>query len=145
MPAKHIEVQLDIESVLREYIRAEREINEEVRNVLESRRLDYGAFGRIKRQVAKKKNFGLGEDAYEYVVRQLIEVLLHTVHVEEVWVEDHDLRRLITPVLRKHGEMGDDLDKEVRKRIKNLSEDSSDWDVRYNQVLEDIKRRKGLN
>lgn len=142
---KEIEVQLDLESVLSEYIRTERELNEEVRDVIERRRLDYGSFGRIKRQLAKQKNFGLGEDAYEWVVKQLIEVLLHTVHVEEVWAEDHDLRRLISPVLRKHtATVGEELDKEVRNRIKNLSEDSTDWDVRYDQVMNEIKRRKGL-
>jgi hypothetical protein len=40
--------------------------------------------------------------------------------------------------------MDDELDAEVRKRIKNLNEGSMAWDIKYQQVLEDIRRKKGL-
>jgi len=57
------EVVLDIESILKEYLRTDREISSEARDIMEARRLNYSKFGRIKRDIAKKRNFGLGEDA----------------------------------------------------------------------------------
>jgi hypothetical protein len=143
-PEELSEVQLDVESVLKEYINMDRRITEEAREVMEKRGLDFGAFGRIKREVAKKYNFGIGENAPGWIIDQLIEVLLHTSHVEEVWVEDHDLRRLMRPVLQRQMELEGELDADVRNQIKNLQEGSMAWDLKYEQVMQEMKKRKGL-
>lgn len=138
------EVELDIESTLKEYLRTDREINDEARALVEKRGMDYSAFGRTKRDLAKRRNFGIGEDALAWIMDQLIELLLYTSHVEEVYFEDNKLRLVLRPILRKHMEVDDELDEEVRKRIKNLSEGSTSWDIKYEQVMKDMKRRKGL-
>lgn len=141
---KEPEVVLDIESVLREYMRTEREINDEARALLEKRGLDFSSFGRMKREVAKRQSFGMGEESLDWIINQLIEMLMHTVHIEEVWAEDHVLRRTMRPVLRKHMDVDTDLDEEVRKRIKNLNEGSDAWDIKYQQVMSQIKRDRGI-
>lgn len=141
---KQPEVVLDIESVLREYMRTEREVNDEARSLLEKRGLDFSSFGRLKRDVAKRHGFGLGEEALDWILNQLIEMLMHTVHIEEVWAEDHELRRAMRPVLRKNMEVESELDEEVRKRIKNLNEGSDAWDIKYQQVMSQIKRDRGM-
>lgn len=138
------EVVLDIESILKEYLRTDREISSEARDIMEARRLNYSKFGRIKRDIAKKRNFGLGEDALDWITDQLIELLLHTAHVEEVWAEDKKLRLAMRPILIKHMSVDDDLDAEVRKRIKNLNEGSDAWDIKYEQVMKQMKDRRGL-
>ncbi|HEY3353447.1 MAG TPA: DUF507 family protein [Polyangia bacterium] len=138
------EVELDVESVLKEYLRTDREITEKAKDLMDKRNLPYGQFGKIKRAMAEEKGFGLGEDGIGWICSQLIEILLQSGHVEEVFADDNTLRRKMRDILRKHMMVDDELDEEVRKRIKNLEEGTQTWDVEYNKVLEQIKRNRGL-
>lgn len=144
LPENVKEVELDVESVLKEYLRAERQVTEEAKDLATSRGLDYSAHQKIKRQLAERKKFGLYEESVGYIAQQLIETLLHTSWVEEIFSEDHEIRRAVTPVLRKHMAADDSLDQEVRKRIKNLQEGTADWDIRYEQMLARLKENQNL-
>ncbi len=135
---------LDIESVLNAYVDTDRRIHEEAQQIMSSRGLDFSSFGRVKREVAKKYNFALGDEAIDWIIDQLIEMLFHTSHVEEVWAENNEIRVITRDALHKYALIDNELDVEVRKRIKNLSEGSLAWDVKYKQVLEEIKMTKGL-
>ena len=99
----------------------------------------------IKKQMAEKQRFGIHDEAVAYLANQLIETLLHTGHVSEVFAEDHELRAAIAPVLKRHMSANDPLDEEVRKQIKNLQEGTQDWEIRYQQQMERIRRLKGLD
>ncbi|MEZ4467828.1 MAG: DUF507 family protein [bacterium] len=92
----------------------------------------------------RRAKFGLYEDAVGYIANQLIETFLHTRHVDEIFAADNDLRSAIAPVVRRHMSSGDELDAEVRKRIKNLQEGTQDWEIRYQQTLERLKVARGL-
>jgi len=135
------EVELDIQSVLREYIRMDRDITSRARE--ESTRSGVGMM-RVKRQLAREKNFEVGEDALGYIINQLIEAFLHSHYVEEVFSEDHDLRKRIRPILKRHMAVDEELDREVRDKIKNLEEGSQSWDIEYQKVMGNVKRNKGL-
>lgn len=137
------EIQLDVESVLRSYVEMERQIHEEAQDIANKRSAEVN-FPKIKRDVARKYNFGIGEDAMDWITDQLIEMLLHTSHVDEVWADDCDIRRIARPVIQKNTEMDDKIDLEVRKKIKNLTEGSVAWDIKYQQVLDEVKRNKGI-
>ena len=52
-------------------------------------------------------------------------------HVDEVFADDNTLRRKTRDVLRKHMMVDEELDEEVRKRIKNLEEGTQTWDIEY--------------
>ena len=137
------EVELDVESVLKEYLRADRALTEEAKDMAHSKGLDYSAHQKIKRQLAQRKGFGIHEDAVGYVANQLIETFLHTGHVEEVFAEDRELRAAVAPILKRHMSSEDPLDEEVRKRIKNLKEGTQDWEIRYQQEVERLRRITG--
>lgn len=138
------EFHLDIESVFKSYVDTERRIHEEAQDMIAKRNLDFSSLHRLKREIAKKYNFALGDDAIDWLTEQLIEMLFHTTHVDEVWADNNDIRRITRPIINKHTAMDEELDVEVRKRIKNLNEGSMAWDIKYQQVLEDIRRKKGL-
>ena len=137
------EVELDIQSVLKEYLRTERAITEEAKDMAHSRGLDYSAHQKIKRQLAERRKFGLYEDSVGYIAQQIIETLLHTRHVEEIFCTDNELRAAISPILKKHMSDTDGLDQEVRKRIRNLQEGTADWEIRYAQTMERLKQARG--
>lgn len=144
LPEHISEFELDIEAVLREYIRVEREVTEEAKDLSERRGLGYGSIGRLKRQVAKEKGFKLGEDAVAYIIQQLIETFFHTMFVEEVFGEDHDIRRTIAPVLKKAFNIEQELDGKVRSKIKNLEEGSKTWEIEYQRAMNKIKSSHNL-
>jgi len=138
------EARLDIESVLKEYLRKDREVTEEAKNRMESRGLGYSNLGRVKGQVAKERNAPGGEDALPYILEQILEILFHSQNITEIFAEDSDLRRKITPILRKHMDVEADLDKEVRSKIKNLEEGTATFEIEYAKVMDQLKRKKGL-
>ena len=141
---KPAEVELDIQSVLKEYLRVEREVNEEAKNRMEARGMGYGQLGKMKSQVAKERNTVTGDEALPYLIDQILEMLFHSQNVEEVFAEDADLRKKIAPIMRRHMDVEGDLDLEVRAKIKNLQEGTAAFDVEYGKMMEQIKRNKGL-
>ena len=138
------EVELDVGAVLKEYIRVDRELTDKAKDVMEKRKLAYGQFGKIKRALAEEKEFGLGEDALSWICNQLLETFMHSAHVDEVYADDTTLRRKIKDVLKKHMAVDEELDAEVRQRIKNLEEGTSTWELEYNRVMEQIKQKHGI-
>lgn len=135
------EVELDVESVLKEYRRMDYELTEQARDLVEQRGLDYSKTFRLKSRLASDRKFGLGEDGLDWICQQIVEILLQSRNVDEVFGEDHELRAVVTPILKKELAVEDNLDREVRKRIKNLQEGTSDFEVEYQKTLERLRNR----
>lgn len=144
-PEMHEEVELDVASVLKEYRRVDWELGEQAKDIVANRGLDYSHTRKIKSKLAQEKSFGLGEEAIEWIVRQILEILLQSRNVEEIFGEDHELRRLISPVLKKEIGLDDELDREVKRHIRNFEEGTSDYDVEYKKTMDRIKHNKGLS
>ena len=139
------EAEMDVQAVLKEYIRVDREITEKAKDMLQKKNLPYEQFGKIKRTLAGEKAFGLGEDGLEWMTTQMIESFMQSPHIEEIYVEDTVLRKRMGDILKKHMQVDEELDEEVRRRIKNLEEGTSTWEVEYGKVLDQIKRNRGLD
>jgi len=138
------EVTRDIESVFSNYLQLEKEANDKAKDVLQSRGLPQSEFGRIKKLAAEQKGIKIGEDLMDHLLDQLIEMLMHSNNVDEVYVEDHALRRRMRPALKKYLEMEGELDTLVRSQLKHVQEGSRTWEVEYRRIMEDMQRRKGL-
>lgn len=139
------EVELDIASVLTEYRRTLHELGERAKDVVAMRNLDYSHTHKIKAQLAAEKRFALGDEGIEYITQQILELLLASHHVDEVFGEDHELRRLIAPILRKELGVDSKLDREVRKRIRNLEEGTSDYDIEYEKTMAKVRDAQGFS
>lgn len=136
------EAELDVQGVMREYIRTDRDISTRAREMADEGR---GSFGRIKRQLAFQSNFKLGDEGLDYVVNQLIETFLHSNHIEEIYADDLDLRLQMSKIIKKHTrDMSEELDHVVRDRIKNLQEGSTAWEDEYERVMGRLKRNRNL-
>jgi len=142
--SNHGEAELDVTSVLKEYVRTDKEITERAKDILEIRGLPYSALGRTKRTLAEKKDFALGDDAPIWILNQLLETFMQSAHVEEIFADDATLRRKVKDILNKHMNVDEELDREVRQKIKNFEEGSQTWEIEYNRVLEQMKSKYGL-
>jgi hypothetical protein len=139
------EAQLDLEAVLKEYMRLDRELTEQAKDLMERRRLPYEQFGKLKRDLADKKEFATGDEAVGYITNQILEALMHSRFVDEVFTDDVELRKKVQAVLRKHMQVDSDVDQEVRRRIKNLQEGTATWEIEYQRVMETIRQKHKLD
>lgn len=138
------EVRLDIESVLTQYMKVEQEITEKAKEIQSARGMPPSELGRLKRLVADERKVRLGDEAIDYLLDQLLEMLMHSNHVDEIWVEDIVLRRHMRDPLRRHATVDDQLQTEVRGQLKHVQEGSALWEVEYRRMMEEMRRRKGL-
>jgi hypothetical protein len=90
------------------------------------------------------RGFKMGDEGIEYVIDQIIEFLLISRNVEEVYAADNILRQKIFAIMKKHLDVDDEIDKEARSRLKHLQEGTSAFDIEYNKTVEQIRRARGL-
>src|SRR6188472_3725128 len=138
------EVKADIEAVLSQYVRDEQAVSERAKDMMAQRGLSQNEYPRLRKMIADEKHIKLGDDAIDYLLDQLVEMLMHSANVDEVFSEDFELRRKLRDPLRKQAALDVDIDTEVRSKIKNLKEGTAVWEVEYRRMMDDIKRRKGL-
>jgi len=137
-------VRLDIESVLSQYLQDEQQVTERAKEVLSTRGLPQSELSRIRRLVADERKIQIGDEAIDYILDQLVEILMHSNSVDEVWAEDFELRRQMREPLRKHSSLEEQLQQEVRGQLRHVKEGTALWEVEYRRMMEEMKRRKGL-
>ena len=138
------EVVQDLESVFSNYLRLEREASDRAKDLMQQRGLPPTELPRMRKLAAEQKGIKVGDEILDYLLDQLIEMLMHSGNVDEVFGEDHDLRRRMRPVLKKYLEMDEALDGEVRGRLKHMQEGTRNWEVEYQRLASEMQRRKGL-
>ena len=138
------EVMIDVQSVLNNYLTQEAGVVQRARELVQQRGLPQGEFGRIKQLVAKQQGIEIGEDALDYVLGQLLNMLMHSNNVEEVYAEDHAIKRQLRTFLRGETSSNDDIEAEVRSKLKHVEEGSRIWEIEYARLKDDIKRRRGM-
>jgi uncharacterized protein len=138
------EVARDLESVFTTYLDLDRQANERAKDLLQQRGMPQTEFSRLKRLAAEQSGIKVGEEMMDYLLDQLIEMLLHSGNVDEVFAEDHALRRRMRPILKKYLELDEEMQNEVRSKLKHVQEGSRTWEVEYQRLMGEIQRRKGL-
>jgi hypothetical protein len=86
----------------------------------------------------------IGDESIDYLLDQILEILMHSANVDEIFAEDVELRRKMGPCLKRHMAVDEELEKEVRGKLRHVEEGTRTWEVEYARMMEEIKRRKGL-
>ena len=145
VPVEQIpEVVLDIEAIIKEYLRMDEEISSIARDQLQKKGISYTEFGKLRRVIAEEKNFEMGDRALHWIAHQIIECFLINNRVAEIFSEDPVLRKKIIRVFGKYLGLEEQVDRETREKIKNLEEGSPEWELEYQRVYAQISRKKGL-
>ncbi|MCP4601499.1 MAG: DUF507 family protein [Proteobacteria bacterium] len=138
------EVELDVQAVLKEYIRTDRELTEAAKDICEKKGMPFTSYIKVKRKLADQRRFIVGSEALDYIMEQLIRTFMRSQFVEEIFSEDHELKRKMRTVLKHHTEIEDEIDIEARAKIKNLEEGTRDWEIEYARAMAQVKKRRGL-
>jgi len=146
----HIEVKsrpaaaADLEAVLIAYVDQEKEVVDRARDFAQQRGLAPDEAGRFRHRLAEQRGIKVGDEGLDYVLDQLIEMLMHSEHVDEVFGQDHDLRRTMRTFILEAGQADEKIEAEVRSKLKHVEEGSRMWEIEYRRMKEDIKRRRGV-
>jgi uncharacterized protein len=143
-PMRIADAEMDMVAIMREYLNDEERVNQATRQALERRGYDQSKFNQVKREMADVRGFKMGEEGIEYVINQMIEFMIISRNIEEVFSEDHALRKKIYSIMKKHLDVDEDVDREARSRLKHLQEGTANWEIEYQKTVEQIRRSKGL-
>ena len=138
------EVTLDVESVMKQYLAAEKEVNDRTRELLERTGRGSTEYSRVRVQIAEQKGIKVGDEMLDYLLDQVVEIFHHSANVEEIFAEDVEMRRKMAQIFKRHLAQDAELDTEVRAQLRHMTEGSRTWDIEYARVMEQVKRKKGL-
>ncbi len=138
------DAEMDMAAILKEYLASEERVNQATREALERRGYDHSRFNQVKREMADVRGFKMGDDGVDFIINQMIEFLLISRNVEEVFSADNVIRQKVFGIMKKHLDVDDEIDKEARARLKHLQEGTSAFDIEYNKTVEQIRRARGL-
>lgn len=143
-PMRIVDAEADLTAIMREYLTNEDRVNQATREALERRGYDYSKFNQVKREMADVRGFKMGDEGVEFIINQMIEFLLISRNVEEVFAPDNALRSKIFSVMKRHLDVDEEIDREARARLKHLQEGTSAFEIEYNKTVEQIRRARGL-
>src|SRR5207245_5417359 len=101
------DAEMDMAAIMKEYLAAEERVNAATREALERRGYDQSKFNQVKREMADVRGFKMGDEGIEYVINQMIEFLLISRNVEEVFAPDNTLRQMIFSIMKRHLHVAD--------------------------------------
>ena len=134
----------DMAAVMKEYLAAEERVNHATREALERRGYDHSRFNSVKKEMAEVRGFKMGDDGIDYIIDQMLEFLLISRNIEEVFAEDSTMRKKVYAAFKKHLDVDEEVDREARNRLKHLAEGTQAWEIEYQKAVEAIRRIKGL-
>src|SRR5512140_3748604 len=100
-PMRVADAEMDMAAIMREYLAAEERVNQATREALERRGYDFSKFNQVKREMADVRGFKTGDEGIEYVINQMLEFLLLSRNVEEVFSPDNEMRAKVFQVMKK--------------------------------------------
>jgi len=134
----------DISGFILTYHNEEVAITDSATAILEKKGLPGLQLQKVKGILAQEKGVKLGDEALEYLADKIIRYFMTEDSIDEVYSEDVTMRKKIFDIFRKHIDVDENIDREVRARIKNIPENSPIFKIEYQKVLREIKRKKGL-
>jgi len=143
-PMRVNDAEMDMAAIMREYLAAEERVNQATREALERRGYDFSKFNQVKREMADVRGFKTGDEGIEYVINQMLEFLLLSRNVEEVFSADNEMRLKVFQLMKKHLDIDEEIEREAKGRLKHLQEGTSAYEIEYQKTIEQIRRARGL-
>ena len=136
-----IEAELDLSTVMVDYMNKEDRINQEAKAGLQRRHLSPDRYAMVKKSIAEVREFPLAADGIVFVTDQVLEALFDSANVEEIYGSDEELKEVVGEVLVKHLELDEEIDRNVRAALRNVAEGSSAFEAEYQRRARELKRR----
>ena len=139
-----LEAVADLEAIMVEHIKREHRLRDAVRERMATLRIPYDEYGRTRSRLAKEWGHPLGNQIDRYLSSQFVESFMVSPYIEEVFSDDNTMKRLIQDILKEFDVDEGALRDEAREKIKNISESSPEYEIRFEQALREVRIRHGL-
>lgn len=133
------EAELDIAGVLVDYMNEVDRVKHDAQETLQRHNLPAEMLGRVKKTIADSRKVIVGDGALEHVIDRVIGSLFDSKHIEEVFLDDSELRKVVQAAITKYLGVDEELDREVRGRLKNLREGTTEWEIEYSRLIEQMR------
>src|SRR4051794_4866856 len=111
------DAEMDMAAILKEYLASEERVNQATREALERRGYDHSRFNTVNREMADVRAFKMGDEGLDYITNPMIEFLLTSRKVEEVFAGDHGIRKNISQVFKNPLDVDGETDPDARSRL----------------------------
>ena len=88
------EVVKDVESVLKSYLDTEKIVDDKTRDLLQRTNRGPSEFQKVRQQIAEHHGIKVGDETLDHLLDQVVQMLMHSHNVEEVFAEDIEDVRL---------------------------------------------------
>lgn len=126
-----------------------REVLKEKLDLLEESSLDYRtAYRAVRAKLAEEMNIHTGRRERMNQIANMIKDLIMSEDSVEIYEEPQYIRNRIRQILMEAVKEEEEIDREVRERIKSYSkrivEGTPEWNHLYRRIYEDALKRRGL-
>ena len=105
----------------------------------------YQMTSQIRRQVARDRGIILdNENRLRDIARKMTEAIWSSDAFSEVFAEDESLRKFIRLVFEHHLAVEERLREEAKKRIRNVEFGSTEYEVQFRRVMDELREREGM-
>ena len=143
-PEYRNEAEKDLISIMNAYLHAENRLRAEVKDYMAVHKISYDQKGEIRRKISKEMSHPIGDKVMPFLASQLNQIILNSPNFEEVYADDRAIQKVIFDVLRAHNVNEKELYEEARAKLLHLSENSMEFQIRFPEALNDVRRKRGL-
>jgi hypothetical protein len=144
LPTNQLEAVADLEAVMVEYLKREHRLRDAVREQMATLRIPYSEYGKTRSRIAREWGHPMGSQVERYLATQFVESFMVSPYIEEVFSSDGAMKSIIQEVLVEFNVDEGALRDEAREKIKNIPENSSEYEIRFEQALREVRVRHGL-
>lgn len=138
------EAEADLQAIMHDYLKQEKRLNDVVRDYIGEYKIEYDRRGEIRKEKAKEIGHPIGDRVMPYLASQFNRMIMNSPNFDEVYSPDNVIKSKIFDVLRNNNVNEAELREEARQRLKNLDENSLEYQILYRDAIADVRRRRGL-
>ena len=138
------EAEQDYIAIMEEYLRRDSDLRNNIRDHMAQRNLPYNQYGRTRSRVAEEWGHPLGDDVERFLARQMVENLMISRWIDEVYEEDRVIYKKVIEILRSHNVDERSIREEAATKVKNVREGTVEYEIALQKAVKDEKKRRGL-
>lgn len=138
------EAEADLAAIMEDFLRRDYELRDAIRDRMSRGSIPYDQYGKVRNELAEKREQPQGDDVERYLARQFAEVLMISPNVDEVFADDTALYKKLLSVIRGHDVDEAGIREEAATKIKNIAEGTVEYEIAFEAAVREVKKRRGL-
>ena len=125
------DAELDIAGVFVRYLNQLDKLTTDTQEALVRHDLTTAQFPVVREKLAKKRGIVMGRGALTHLLEQVVGALYDSKQVLEIFEEDKEIQDMLSPTVAKYAGVDEELDREIRQKLKSLREGTPEWESQY--------------